>query len=227
IAFGIAFFFISILLVTNVFLLIGTTYANRLIYAPSLGLIIVVAIGLFMLFKLQQKESRKALGILFFVIVGLIFTVQTIQRYKVWESNEILFVADVKNSPNSSRVHFNNGVIQMNALTSDSIVMHQKYKSAISSFKKAIKIDSTHAGANTNLGVVYFRLNEYKKSIFYTKRAIDMNPNDTSLYGNLGDAYFALGSFEEAASAFKVIVKSKEATVENYKRYGTALFNLK
>ena len=227
IAFGISFFFISILLVTNLFSLIGTTYANRLIYAPSFGIILIVVIGVFSIFKVLQKENWKSMGVLFSVAVGLIFTFQTTQRYKVWESNTTLFTADVENSPNSSRVHFNYGVVLMNSEEGDSITVRQHYTKAIASFKSALAIDSIDVGSYKNLGVVYFRIADYKNSVVYTQRAIDLNPSDTSLYANLGDAYFALNWFEEATSAFEIVVQSRDASAANYNRYGTALFNLK
>jgi tetratricopeptide (TPR) repeat protein len=227
IAFGILFFFISIALVSNVFSLIGTTYANRLIYAPSLGIIISLVIALFTLFKMQQAEKWQSGAVLISVLIGIIFSFQTIQRNKVWESNRTLFTADVQNSPNSARVQFNYGVIIMNAEPPDSTANHQQLLLAASSFKKAISIDSLDVNSYTNLGVVNYRLNRFKQSVLYTQKAITLNPTDTALYANLGDAYFSLKNYTQASNVFKTTIQWKGASAAHYKRYGISLFGLK
>ncbi len=227
IAFGILFFLISIALVTNIFSLIGATYANRLIYAPSLGMILALVIGLFTLFKSQQTQKWQSAAVLIFVLIGIVFSIQTFQRNKAWESNTTLFTADVQNSPNSGRVQFNYGVLKMNSEEVDSTLLRQEWSLAVSSFKKAISIDSLDAGSYTNLAVVYFRLKNFDQSVLSTQKAIELNPTDTSLYGNLGDAYFALTNYEKASDAFKQGVQWKGATASHYKRYGISLFNLK
>jgi tetratricopeptide (TPR) repeat protein len=227
IAFGILFFFISITLVSNIFSLIGTTYANRLIYAPSLGIIMAIVIAVFTLFKIQQTEKWQSAGVLFSVLAGVIFSIQTIQRNKAWESNSTLFTADVQNSPNSARVHFNYGVLKMDTDQLDSIGARQQLLLAASSFKKAVSIDSLDAGSYTNLGVSCYRLNEFEQSIQYTNKAIALNPNDLSLYGNLGDAYFIVKDYDRASIALKKGIQDKNATSTNYKNYGISLFNLK
>lgn len=227
IAFGILFFFITIALVTNIFSLIGTSYANRLIYAPSLGIIISFVIGIFTLFKAQQTEKWQSGAVLTSVLIGILFSVQTIKRNKVWESNTTLFTADVQNSLNSARVQFNYGVLKMNSDQQDSLAIRQELLLAASSFKKAISIDSLDAGSYTNLGVTYYRLNQFEKSVLYTQKAIALNPNDTSLYGNLGDAYFSLKDYNKASNALKIAISWKNASAALYKRYGISLFNLK
>jgi len=226
IAFGILFFLISIAFVTNIFFLIGITYANRLIYAPSLGIILSGVIAIFHLSKTEQSIKWQSAGVLFSVIVGVIFSVKTIQRNRAWESNTTLFTADVQNSPNSARVQFNYGVIMMDAAGQDS-TNRQELQLAASSFRKAVSIDSLDAGSYTNLGVVYYRLKQFKQSVFYSQKAISLNPNDTLPYGNLGDAYFALKAYDKAADALKTTIQWKDATAAHYKRYGVANFNLK
>jgi len=227
IAFGILFFFITIALVTNIFSLIGTTYANRLIYAPSLGIIIAFVIGIFTLFKVQQREKWQSAAGLISVLIGIIFSVKTIQRNKAWESNSTLFAADVQNSPNSARVHFNYGVLKMNTDELDSIGARQQLLLAASSFKKAVSIDSLDLGSYIDLGVTCFRLNQFEQSVRYTQKAINLNPNDTSLYANLGDGYFMINDFDSSVKALKKGVLWKDATPTNYKHYGISLFNLK
>lgn len=226
IAFGFLFFFITIALVTNIFSLIGTTYANRLIYAPSLGIILAFVLILFTLFKARQTEKWQSGALGISLVIGVLFSIQTIQRNKVWESNETLFMADIQNSPNSARVHFNYGVTQMNTEERDSLLNRQHMLAAASSFKKAVSIDSLDANSYTNLGVVSYRLNQFDQSVKYTQKAIALNPHDTSLYLNLGDAYFASKNYNEVIRSMKPAVEWKNISSASYKRYGISLFHL-
>lgn len=227
IAFGILFFFITISLVTNIFSLIGATYANRLIYAPSLGIILAVVICVFTLFKKQPSKKWPLGAILFSVIIAVFYLVQTIQRTKVWESNTTLFTADVENSPNSARVHFNYGVVLMNTDQLDSLSAQRQLSVASTSFLKAISIDSLDLGSYINLGVTQYRMQQFEQSIKYTQKAISIQPTDTSLYANLGDAHFALNQFEEAVKALNKSIQWSNASSTNFKRCGVSLFNLK
>lgn len=227
IGFGILFFFISIALVTNIFSLIGTTYANRLIYAPSLGIIISLVLIIFSLFKAEQTLKWQSGAVLASLVIGVLFTINTIQRNKVWESNTTLFTADLQNSPNSARVQFNYGVVIMNAAGEGSSANKNQLQLAASSFKKAISIDSLDVNSFTNLGVVEYRLNQFDQSVLYTQKAIELNPKDTSLYGNLGDAYFALKDYQKTVNTLKPVTQWKNATTGHHKRYGISLFNLK
>ncbi len=227
IAFGILFFFISIALVTNIFSLIGTTYANRLIYAPSLGIILSLILIVFNLFKAEQTLRWQSGAVLVSLVIGVLFSVKTIQRNKAWESNTTLFTADLQNSPNSARVQFNYGVVAMNEAGEGPSANKDQLKLAASSFKKAISIDSLDANSFTNLGVVEYRLNQFDQSILYTQKAISLNPNDTSLFGNLGDAYFALNDYQKTINSLKPVTQWKNATSGHHKRYGISLFNLK
>lgn len=227
IGFGILFFFISIALVTNIFSLIGTTYANRLIYAPSLGIILSLVIIVFSLFKAEQTPKWQSGAVLTSLLIGVLFAIQTIQRNKVWESNTTLFTADLQNSPNSARVQFNYGVVMMNTAGEGASANKSQLQLAASSFKKAISIDSLDANSFTNLGVVEYRLNHYDQSVLYTQRALSLNPNDTSLLGNLGDAYFALKDYKNTILSLKPVTYWKNATSGQHKRYAVSLFNLK
>jgi hypothetical protein len=60
-AFGAVVFLSTIALVTNVFFLIGTTYANRLVYIPSLGILILLVVGIYELASKYRPNLLKNL----------------------------------------------------------------------------------------------------------------------------------------------------------------------
>lgn len=225
ITFGIVFFFISIALVTNVFSLIGTTYANRLIYAPSLGLIIAGTLGITIL--IQRFNSSSTPSIAIFGCFALYFSIKTLQRTPAWESNASLFTADVQNSPNSARVHFNYGTLLMNTEGLDTLSAEAQLNRAVSSYNRALEIDKKDVGSLKNLGVVLFRLKKYEQSLLATKKAIELSPTDSLLFINLGDTYFSNNQFPEAISSYETIIHLKDNTAATYKRLAVSYFNLK
>jgi Flp pilus assembly protein TadD len=225
--FGILFFFVSITLVTNLFSLIGTTYANRLIYAPSLGIILSLTIGLFTLY---EKQKTKFVSTLSYLLIGsfvLLYAIKTINRSKVWESNNTLFTADVLNSPNSARVQFNYATLLMNTEGLDSTSTKMQLKRAIKHFEKAATIDPNDFGSFKNMGVVYYQLEDYQQAIRVSKKAILLKPDDYPIYENLGDIYFKLNNFPEAIKAYRIPVNSNHSTATSLKRYAASYFNIK
>lgn len=224
ISFGIVFFLLGIALVTNVFSLIGTTYANRLIYAPALG--IWISITVFAYFIYQRFKTSKLPFTILFSGLAFYFTFKTLNRTPEWESNASLFTADVLNSPNSARVHFNYGTLLMNTDGLDSLSAEKQLNKAVSVFNTAIDIDPKDVGSFKNLGVVMYRLKKYDSSILNTKKAIQLTPKDPVLYVNLGDAYFTNQQFQKAIESYKSIMHLKNS-IGTYKRMAVSYFELK
>ena len=63
-----------------------------------------------------------------------------------------------------------------------------EYKRAIKSYEKTIQINSNHADAHNNLGMVYYKLGEFQNSINYYKKAIQIDSNNVYAYNNLGNS---------------------------------------
>jgi tetratricopeptide (TPR) repeat protein len=226
IAFGSALFLLSIALVTNVFFLIGTTYANRLVYIPSLGILIILVVGSYE-FLLKYKPNLIKYFNYMFVPLGIFFLSVTIQRLPAWESNDKLFEIDASHAKNSARVHFNYGTSLMRQSEKFSTSNGKYLEKATLEFAQAISIDSLDFGSHVNLGVCQYRLGNYQESIEATKKAITLNPKDTILYGNLGDAYFSLKQYKNAIEAYAVINASSFQNDTYLNKEGTSFFELK
>jgi len=157
----------------------------------------------------------------------LFFSIKTLQRTPAWESNASLFTADVQNSPNSARVHFNYGTLLMNTEGLDTLSAEAQLNRAVSSYNRALEIDKKDVGSLKNLGVVLFRLKKYEQSLLATKKAIELSPTDSLLFINLGDTYFSNNQFPEAISSYETIIHLKDNTAATYKRLAVSYFNLK
>ncbi|ASS49738.1 MAG: hypothetical protein A3D31_09175 [Candidatus Fluviicola riflensis] len=227
ISFGLLYFLITISLVTNVFTLIGATMGDRLLFAPVLGICIVVVVGLYLLLKqTEAKTSRTSAfyGVVFIAFLGCLFS---FQRNKDWASNETLFAADVANAPNSARVHFNYGALLMAQLPEDINRQQSQLPEIVTAFERALAIDSLDKGSHINLGVCYYRLADYPKSIEHSQKAIEINPADITIVANLADAFFKANQLDSAVARYQKVIATKHATAGNFSFMGTALFNLK
>lgn len=227
ITFGIVFFFLTIALATHLFTLIGTTMGDRLLYAPSLGICLVIVGGVFHLFKKATAEKPHFSGLYTIVVLALVFGLISFRRNRDWASNETLFAADVTHAPNSARVHFNQGALLMAQLPEDLQLQQSRLPEIITAFERSLTIDPRDNGAHTNLGVCYYRMGAFKKSIYHSKEALKTNPDDSGILTNLGDAYFSDNDYKNAISVYQKVIGRKSTEAATFNRMGTAYFNLK
>lgn len=216
IAFGLIWFLTTILLVTNIITLIGTTFADRLLYSPSLGISIVLVLVIYQLVRNKSVLPVWNISFMIVITIGGLYSFQTVSRNKAWQSNEVLFTTDVKNSTKSARVHYNYGVVLLNQ-KGDTLTSSTK---SIEQFQIATRINPKDQGSYSNMAVAYFRIGEYKKSIDASLAALKLKENDTITMGNLADVYVKLKEFENAIKYYEVYAKSKEAKPGTFERYG-------
>src|SRR6185436_18727666 len=114
-AFGILFYLVTISISSNLFILIGTHMAERLLFVPSFGFCFAVAVVLDRF--IQKKNILKADSIKSFFlnramlssiagVIILLYSLQTWSQNRVWKSNLTLNESGVLRSPDSHRTHF-------------------------------------------------------------------------------------------------------------------------
>ncbi|MES2982113.1 MAG: tetratricopeptide repeat protein [Verrucomicrobiota bacterium] len=87
---------------------------------------------------------------------------------------------------------------------------------ALTSFQKAIELDSNNPYANRMLGFTYMKLNELEKAEKHLQRAIDLAPEDAKSYVLLGTLCYSLGNEEQAESQFKGAIAADPMPNEPY-----------
>ncbi len=95
--FGIGWFFVTILPVSNLVLPIGTIRADRLLYVPSVGFVLILGWLLAMLVR-RQRATGLAVAT---VILGL-YGWRTVDRNADWYSQDALWVVTVEQNPGSA-----------------------------------------------------------------------------------------------------------------------------
>ncbi len=107
-AYAIAFWFITLSIVSNLFVSVGTFMNERFAYMPSVAFCILVAWffadQLPRLIK-EQPERPYILGVMAFTPIVLLFIAGTLVRVPDWKDAMSLNISAINNSPNSARSH--------------------------------------------------------------------------------------------------------------------------
>ncbi|GAA0731576.1 hypothetical protein GCM10009430_43900 [Aquimarina litoralis] len=171
IAFGIAWFFIA-LLPTTLNPLFQIANDHRMFF-PFIGLFIAVPYSVLILVKNQkvfeQKKLLYLIPVTLFILAGNAYG--TVQRNKVWNSHESLWLDVTIKSPKNGRGQMNYGLTQMEK---------GNYDIALEYFEKANSLSPNYYILHTNLAILYSAKKDFQKAESYFDSAIKLNTNSPS-----------------------------------------------
>ena len=123
---------------SNLLFNIGTFMNERFLFAPSVGLSILLSVPFYNIFHGRRASLQNGIKIIILVIV-LAFSVKTITRNLVWENDHTLFLTDVKTSKNSIKCNVSAGgsSIELAKVAKTEQEKKQTFKGSIRIFKKA------------------------------------------------------------------------------------------
>ena len=235
VAFGILFYLITIFIVSNLLVIIGTVMADRLLFLPSLGFCLIIAYLLTKVFKAEQTEIKftkvadflkantKILAVA--AIILALYSFKTITRNPVWYDNMSLYVAGVEDSPNSCRNHYLLGIELKNrdaVNEKDSIKRDAIYSHAIMELQKAIDLYPPYFDAYRDMGLVYYKRKDTTNAFKCYNTALKYNPHDDKTWNNKGVIIFELKRYNEALNYFAEAVKWNPRYVDALKNLGSA-----
>lgn len=189
--FWLVFFFIT-LLPTLTPLKISWIVAERYVYLGTLGIIVVVAILLDKLLKLN--ENAKMVGYFALVVIVAAFSARTIIRNKDWKSEDTLWAATAEVAPSGQQIHNNLG---------DVYARQGDMQKAVDEFKKAIEINPNYADAYHNLANTYQQMGQFDLAVENYQKAVAINPQLWQSYQNLAAIYFNAGQSDLALENIK------------------------
>jgi Tfp pilus assembly protein PilF len=220
VSFGILYFFITFSIVSNIPFLIGTNYAERLLYTPSLGIFIAVAWALHHFLGAGQEylntlgeyfsSQKKVFGVL--AVPVLIYAGMTVMRNPVWKNNDTLYSTDVLISDRSAKTHYfyGNHLTMNDSLTAhadDTAEWSRRVNIGITEFRKAIELNPEYAEATQRLGEMFFHKKQYDSSEVYYRKAIALTPGMATYHNNFGRMLFSIGRYAEAETEFKEAIR--------------------
>ena len=218
ISFGILFFLVTSALASNIFVIIGTHFAERLMYAPSLGICIMAA-GLLTRGMKTTSPSGSFKQIIFsdplpffiLVAVAAVFTFKTIAQNPVWKNNISLFRNAVDSSPDSFRARYNYARYisdESNLKGLDKPAQDKVYAEAISQLQTSISI-YVYAPACDNLATIYFIQNKLDSAKYYYALGLTKDPYSYDLNYYMGKLLNREGNFKEAIPYLNLAIAQK------------------
>lgn len=233
ITFAIGFYLINIALYTNIFIKIGTSFGERLVFVSSLGF--CVALAYFILTPFEKNINPKALlktaktPLLIIGIIAVLYGFKTINRNKAWKDNYTLYSTDVKNCSKSARCqyYYGLGLMKEKALEEkNEQLKNQLIQNSIKAFSKAIELYPSYSDAYGQRGLAYYRLNQMEAALADYKKAVQFNPGNANALSNMGSLYFQQKEYQNAKIAFERAIKVNPNHVDALANYASTLGTL-
>ena len=171
------------------------TFAERYLYLPSVGFVILVAI---LAGRVVQQGPRRSVPLVaVFAVFAVLYSFGTVQRNGVWKDDESLWRDVLQHSPNSAVPHYNLACA-LNA--------QGRIDEAIGQYQAAIKIQPA-AVAYTSLGAAYQSKGLIKEAIEQYELAVRLQPGDVNARTFLAAAYAESGALDKAIEHFHIVVQ--------------------
>ena len=151
---------------SNLFFPVGFVVAERILYAPSMGFCMLVALGFEALVRRAGRSTRSLLW-LSMVIMLLLHSTKTILRNYDWRSEYSIFMAGLRVNRGNAKLFNNVG----HALESE-----KRFQDALVYFQQAAKVQPDDIGAHINVGRTYNSLQEYGKAEAAYQTALALLP---------------------------------------------------
>jgi len=195
VSFGILWFYVALSVESSIIPLPRVICEYRM-YLPSVGFILAVISGVFILFAKTGlgKGLRAGLVALSVLLVGTAYAAYN--RNDVWRDTVSLWEDTAGKSPENSEVHTNLGA---------AFVRWGRYPEAMGELQTALQLASRSKRQitflhiiHTHLGTAYSELGRSEDAIREFQIALKLSPQDVYAAKNLALEYARLGRFEEA-----------------------------
>jgi tetratricopeptide (TPR) repeat protein len=230
-AFAILLYLFAMSLYSNLFYMIGTSFAERLLYLPSLGFCLALAWSILRLLHPVpentpwhgEKETYRKyiLSCIVLGIIILLYGIRTITRAAEWKDQWTLFSADINRSPKSAHLHYYWGLTLRDRAKeqTDKAKYDSLMRAAVHEFQIGVTIYPAYPECYHQLGLAWFRLEDINKALEYYSEAIRLNPLEAVPYANMGIIYFNRGNYQKARELY-------EKSISIDPRYADGHFNL-
>jgi tetratricopeptide (TPR) repeat protein len=206
-SFLIAFFYITLLLSSNLIIKIASTFGERFLYVPSLSLCIALPLLLARAVKLNPTRLIWQKGNNFYIPIVcllLVYMIIVIPRNNDWKNNYTLFSAGVITSPNSARTHQSLAGEYGDELKLAKTREEQQrlFNLDVQEEYKALAIYNKYPEAYYNLGVLYISVGMKDSAQAMFQKTLALNPNNAAAANNLGLLYAQKSDYGNAAKWF-------------------------
>jgi protein O-mannosyl-transferase len=231
-SFAVLFFLVTFSIASNIVMVIGTSYGERLLYAPSLGFAFALAFLVVKILKINDLESvwnPNGKGALLWGFAGIVvvaYSFFTIQRNPAWYDSGALYEADIVHSPNCAKLNYHRG-LDMVQKGLDEKTGERKDSTwilkGIESYTKAMSLYPGYHDAFGSRGVAHLKLGHYAQAEADFFKALEYRPNDAKTYSNLGFIYMLQQKPEQAQEVYQKALQYDPRYVDARRNLGAVL----
>lgn len=220
-AFAIAFYMGNILLVTNFIFNVGATMGERLVFHSSLGLCMVLGVGIV---ELAKRIKQPTAAMLILLPILFLYSVKTISRNKAWKNDITLALTDVEIMPESTSLNGNASSrnIDLSEYPQNKAKEKEYLAKAIHYGIKATTLHPGFVNGYMNLGLAYAKLEQFDSAKVCWDKAFKLYPSHPSkpvYYGLLAEAFnrkaYACGQTKNWAEGKMWLMKAVEVKADN------------
>jgi len=194
IKFAVVLFLIPYLVMSNIFFITTGTMAERWWYFPSIGLTMLVAVGIEIFMLKFGVESLKLKNYIYGVgvIILVFYSFIMFRQNKVWLNDKNLFIYASEKSPNSAWARTN---------VAEGFFLSGDVERAKKEIDAALKISDKYPSALYVLGQIYWKEGRFGEADEVFKKAIKFDiydRNKRSLYRSLALISLDIGNNNQA-----------------------------
>jgi len=190
---------------SNFLVSVGTPVGERLFYLPSVGLCLLVGIGLSLLAVRSTSRVFSTwplrVAVLLLAIMCLVFLARTMMRIQDWSSDEQFARSMVRDSPRSAKAHVFLGDFLENSSRP------QDWAEALTEYQTAMAIYPDYLGTDgllgDSLGFLFMKMGRWDEAASVLVQATQLNPRWSVPYYHLGRVYALQGNGAKADVAFR------------------------
>jgi tetratricopeptide (TPR) repeat protein len=172
---------------------------DRYLYLPSVGLVILVALGIRQWAGRWRDQVHPALPWLVVFLLAAVCAVGTVGHQLQWASDLLLYQQGLRFAPNNEDVKDN---------LANELVAKGEFNRAIALYLEVLQRNPRFWRSNCNLAYVCYRMGNYRAAEDYLQRAIQIDDRDAAQFIYLAMAQLQQGKLVEATrSAERAIGK--------------------
>uniref|UniRef100_A0A8B9LEU0 dolichyl-phosphate-mannose--protein mannosyltransferase n=1 Tax=Astyanax mexicanus TaxID=7994 RepID=A0A8B9LEU0_ASTMX len=218
VVFSLGLLAIPFLPATNLFFYVGFVVAERVLYIPSMGFCLLVAVGVRALWVRLRRRSCRTLVLACSAALVLVFGVKTVLRNQDWHNEEMLYKSGITVNP--AKAWGNLGNVLKN---------QGKMDEAERAYRNALYYRRNMADMLYNLGLLLQENSKFSEALQYYKLAIGSRPTlackctkkNPHLYKR--EAYMRLNKLSEAAHWYRESLRAKPDHIPAHLTYGKLL----
>ena len=236
-SFCILWFFITISIVSSIFIMSSNAYADRFLYTPSLAVCLAAAYALYSLAGLARNQpamptfnAGRSIATGALVIIAGLFIAKTIGYVPVWKNDMTLFKYNLRVNPQNARMHKNYGgemVRQAMAIRSDTSMqragdtatINRLAREGIIELEKAKAIYNRDAVGYIHEANAHILLGNYTEAENNLRSALSIDYNNRFGNMSLGYVLYSTGRYREAAEIWERIQPEMRSQSDNYNLY--------